>query len=69
MEFAVRPPVWGKLAYYGLQIGVLAFMIYYYRTAVKSSAGPQTQSALLVATVISALLLGLGTWCMSSVFT
>lgn len=67
-DLQIGPPLWGRLAYFAFQAAILALMIYYHRTAVKRGAGEQTRSALVVATVISAIFLGLGTACTVSVF-
>jgi|SRR5215471_10134932 len=64
-EFQVRAPRFVAIVYYLNQIGLLAGMILYYREAVRRGMTPQNRNALLVATIISAIVLGVGTLCTS----
>lgn len=68
-DIGFRLPIWALIAYFALQGGLLAFLIYRYRAAVIEGIGPRTRGFLLTATIIAALLLGLGTACNISVMS
>lgn len=58
-----RPPLWGTIAYFAFQIGVLALLIYFYKRMLRRAVGPRARSLLLITTTYGAVFLGLGTAC------
>lgn len=60
---AVHAPLWGHLVFYAAQVAVLAAIILVCATALRRGPDPRTRLTLLAATIVAALILGLGTAC------